>query len=83
MNRIGMQLLQDAKSAISAGEKEAGRRDLLSLLVQSNMSDEIPETQRLSDAVVIARAHHVHLCSLASRWLMNSCRAAHVLRCGT
>jgi hypothetical protein len=53
------------------------------LLVQSNMSDEIPESQRLSDAVVVARAHHFHLCSLASRWLMNSCRAAHVLRCGT
>ncbi|KAJ7911908.1 cytochrome P450 [Mycena leptocephala] len=68
MNRIGMQLLQDAKSAISAGEKEAGRRDLLSLLVQSNMSDEIPETQRLSDAVVIARAHHVHL--TATTWAL-------------
>ncbi|KAJ7127450.1 cytochrome P450 [Mycena crocata] len=55
MSRIGNQLLQDAKSATAAGEKEAGRRDLLSLLVQSNMSGEVSDSHRLSDAVVIAQ----------------------------
>lgn len=52
-----MQLLDDAKGAMDSGDKESGRKDLLSLLVQSNMSEEIPESQRLSDAVVVARAY--------------------------
>ncbi|KAJ7775995.1 cytochrome P450 [Mycena maculata] len=57
MDGIGMQLLQDAKAAISSGEKDTdtGRRDLLSLLVKANMSAEITESQRLNDAVVVAQ----------------------------
>jgi hypothetical protein len=56
MDRIGMQLLQDSRNAIESGEKVAERRDLLSLLVRSNMSEDIPENQRLSDDVVVSRA---------------------------
>ncbi|KAJ6516736.1 cytochrome P450 [Mycena vitilis] len=55
MDRIGMQLLDDAKRDIASGEKEAGRKDLLSLLVQSNTSPDIPESHRLSDEVVVAQ----------------------------
>jgi cytochrome P450 len=41
----------------SIGEKTlGGRRDLLSILLKANMSTNIPETQRLTDAEVIARA---------------------------
>ncbi|KAJ7724775.1 hypothetical protein B0H16DRAFT_1472184 [Mycena metata] len=52
MDRIGLQLLQDAKAQTLSGEKDYDWRDLLSLLVKSNMSQKIPERQRLSDAVV-------------------------------
>ncbi|KAF7354240.1 Cytochrome P450 [Mycena venus] len=57
MDRIGMQLLQEAKAAAGSesSEKDSWRRDILSLLVQSNMSKEIPESQRLSDDVVVAQ----------------------------
>ncbi|KAJ7869957.1 cytochrome P450 [Mycena olivaceomarginata] len=55
MDRIGMQLLQDSKNAIESGEKVAERRDLLYLLVRSNMSEDIPENQRLSDDVVVSQ----------------------------
>ncbi|KAJ7184935.1 cytochrome P450 [Mycena filopes] len=56
MDRIGLQLLHDTKAEILSGEKESSdRRDLLSLLIRSNMSEEVAESQRLSDAVVIAQ----------------------------
>ncbi|KAJ6457130.1 cytochrome P450 [Mycena vitilis] len=55
MDRIGMQLLDEARKDIASGEKEAGRKDLLSLLVQSNTSADIPESHRLSDEVVVAQ----------------------------
>ncbi|KAJ7224918.1 cytochrome P450 [Mycena haematopus] len=55
MTRIGRQLLQDAKDAVASGEKVVERKDLLSLLVRSNMAKEIPESQRLSDDVVVAQ----------------------------
>jgi cytochrome P450 len=54
MDWIGMQLLEEARREVISGEKDVGRRDLLSLLVKSNMSEE--KTQRLSDEVVVARA---------------------------
>jgi hypothetical protein len=39
----------------SIGEKTlGGGRDLLSILLKANMSTNIPETQRLSDAEVIS-----------------------------
>ncbi|KAJ7061693.1 cytochrome P450 [Mycena amicta] len=61
MESVGMQLLQDAKNAYE-GDREGvekgisggpPRRDLLSLLVQSNLSED--EHQRLSDEVVVAQ----------------------------
>ncbi|KAF7345218.1 Cytochrome P450 [Mycena sanguinolenta] len=54
LDRIGMQLLRDAKDAAVSDEKVSERRDLLSLLVRSNMSEDISESQRLSDDVVVA-----------------------------
>ncbi|KAJ7471722.1 cytochrome P450 [Mycena galericulata] len=55
MDNIGIQLLQDAKSDISSREKDAGRKDILSLLVKSNMSADLTESQRLSDEEVISQ----------------------------
>jgi hypothetical protein len=56
MNRIGEQLLANAKASMVASEKDGevsrGGRHLLSLLVKSNMAAEGP---RLSDAEVLAR----------------------------
>ncbi|KAG6834869.1 hypothetical protein H0H93_006803 [Arthromyces matolae] len=54
MNRIAHQLLRESK--ISAQDKSTTRsRDLLSLLVQSNMATDIPAHQRMSDEDVIAQ----------------------------
>nr|GAT44510.1 cytochrome P450 [Mycena chlorophos] len=60
MERIGMELLQDAKNAYSDAENDsagadgsAARRDLLSLLVQSNFAED--ESARLADDVVVAQ----------------------------
>ncbi|KAH7910376.1 cytochrome P450 [Hygrophoropsis aurantiaca] len=62
MMRIGSRLLADAKAAVIAsegGEKieksSVQGRDLLSLLVRSNMATDIPESQRLSDDDVLAQ----------------------------
>ncbi|KAJ6450783.1 cytochrome P450 [Mycena sanguinolenta] len=55
MDRIGNQLLQDAKNGVASGEKLVERKDLLSLLVRSNMAKDIPESHRLSDDVVVAQ----------------------------
>ncbi len=64
MRRIGLQLIAEKKAAI-LGEKSSERqdverkdvqgRDLLSLLIKSNMAVDIPENQRLSDEEVLAR----------------------------
>ena len=64
MARIGKELLSDAKAAARATATEKGEieknslhgRDLLSLLVKANMATDIPESQRLSDEDVLARA---------------------------
>lgn len=57
MDRISEQLLRDSQKAVAAGDaKEVIRgRDLLSLLVRSNTSPDIPQQMRLSDADVMAR----------------------------
>ncbi|KAJ7633677.1 cytochrome P450 [Mycena polygramma] len=55
MDRIGIQLLDEARVEIASGEKETGRKDILSLLVQSNTSANIPESHRLSDEAVVAQ----------------------------
>lgn len=64
MARIGRELLANAKAAAMASATEKGEieknnlqgRDLLSLLVRANMATDIPESQRLSDEDVLARA---------------------------
>ena len=64
MARIGKELLLDAKAAARATATEKGEieknslhgRDLLSLLVKANMATDIPESQRMSDEDVLARA---------------------------
>ncbi|KAF8203491.1 cytochrome P450 [Mycena galopus ATCC 62051] len=55
MMEIARQLLADSQADIKAGGVSATKRDLLSLLVQSNMSHEIEEDQRLSDIDVVAQ----------------------------
>jgi len=58
MDRIGKQLLSESKAFLKAtGEKAdtIDTRDLLSLLLRSNMNTDIPENQRMSDEDVIAR----------------------------
>jgi hypothetical protein len=72
MNRIGRQLLSDAKAAVmsSYGVEEGGPiekrslqgRDLLSLLVRANMATDIPENQRISDEDVLARMSPFECC---------------------
>ena len=70
MRRIGMQLIQEKKAAIihERAKNEQGKyfdrierrdlqsRDLLTLLIKANMATDIPESQRLSDEDVLARA---------------------------
>lgn len=59
MQRVGLELIRKKKAAYSS-EKNTGTtqsRDILSRLVNANMSDEIPEDQRLSDEDVLARKY--------------------------
>jgi len=65
MSRIGLDLVRDCKSSVSAntiGKTPSGTqaRDLLSLLIHANMSIELPETQQLSDEDVVARTNFLH-----------------------
>ncbi|KAG6856730.1 hypothetical protein H0H87_001330 [Tephrocybe sp. NHM501043] len=54
MTRIGNQLLHESK--LSAQDKTMSKsRDLLSLLVHSNMSTDLPAHQRMSDEDVVAQ----------------------------
>ncbi|KAE9395109.1 cytochrome P450 [Gymnopus androsaceus JB14] len=58
MQRTGKELLVESKAYLAGtGEKNDnwGARDLLSLLLKSNMSTDIPEDERMSDADVIAQ----------------------------
>ncbi|KAF7968666.1 hypothetical protein HWV62_29753 [Athelia sp. TMB] len=56
MLRIGAGLLADAQAAQASGDKSGAQgRDLLSLLVHANTAEDIPPSQRLSDADVIAQ----------------------------
>jgi hypothetical protein len=57
MARIGNELLNEAQT-LQGGTGEKGdttSKDLLSLLVRSNMSNDLPLSQRMSDADVLAR----------------------------
>lgn len=63
MDRIGKQLLRDSKAAILANAGKNGKleksswpgRDLLSLLLRANMSEDLPPNQRMTDEDVLAR----------------------------
>ena len=65
MLRIEEHLITSRKKAVigeidSAGEKDTSElrgRDLLSALVRSNMDTELPDSQRMSDEDVLARAY--------------------------
>ncbi|KAH7907833.1 cytochrome P450 [Hygrophoropsis aurantiaca] len=65
MERIGRELLRDAKAAVMASQRDEKKgivekrsvqgRDLLSLLVRANMATDIPDNQKLSDEEVLAQ----------------------------
>lgn len=85
MTRIGGELLANAKASALAGAIENGGieknglhgRDILSLLVKANMATDNPESQRLSDKDVIARAYPTTptpMCSLPYYVLQKSLR---------
>ncbi|KAJ7087972.1 cytochrome P450, partial [Mycena belliarum] len=58
MTKIGKNLVSETKASIKASgttKDLGGRRDLLSVLLKANMSTDIPESQRMTDAEVIAQ----------------------------
>jgi cytochrome P450 len=56
MERIGQDLLDQSRQELAGtGEKSTNARDLLSLLVKANLSDDLASHQRLSDKDVIAQ----------------------------
>ena len=63
VRRVGMQLIAERKAAIKAELQGEGKdatsgfkgRDLLTLLIKANMSEDVPENQRLTDDEVLAR----------------------------
>lgn len=58
MDSIGRQIVSNSIAALKASEGEkalGGKRDLLSVLLKSNVSTEVPQNQRLSEAEVVAR----------------------------
>ncbi|KAI0031691.1 cytochrome P450 [Vararia minispora EC-137] len=61
MDRIGRELIADAKSATRAtasgdiSRKNFAAKDLLSLLVRANMASDVPDSSRLSDEEVLAQ----------------------------
>jgi hypothetical protein len=78
MQRVSMGLLKDAREALDSGIKEEGRRDLLSLLLRSNMSKDISENYRLSEAVIAARMYLLRV--VPSHLSDPPPRAPHILR---
>ncbi|KAJ7448951.1 cytochrome P450 [Mycena latifolia] len=77
---IGKQILSKSKAAVKAsgGEKAfGGRRDLLSVLLKSNISASVPESQRLSDSEVIAQIPTFFIAghettSAATSWVLHA-----------
>ena len=61
MGRIGAGLLKQSQAA-QDGDKRSARRDILSLLIQANNTmQDLPETQRMDDEQVMARAYKLVL----------------------
>ncbi|KAG6856726.1 hypothetical protein H0H87_001326 [Tephrocybe sp. NHM501043] len=68
MSRIGNQLLNESKSLI---HEKGEARDLLTLLVKSNMDTDIPEQQRMTDLDVLARTPLRHTMVItATTWAL-------------
>ena len=72
MQRIGMQILKEKKAEIlreskenngEIGKKDLQGRDLLTLLLKANMATDIPDSQRLTDDELLARASSLPLTS--------------------
>ncbi|KAJ7447517.1 cytochrome P450 [Mycena galericulata] len=58
MDSIGRQIVSESKEHLKASEAAKtlyGRKDLLSVLLKANLSTNLPESQRMSDAEVIAQ----------------------------
>ncbi|CCM03447.1 uncharacterized protein FIBRA_05580 [Fibroporia radiculosa] len=61
MRRIGMQLIQQKKAEIAAAmadgnySKSSRSRDLLTVLLEANLTDDVPEHHRLTDDDVMAQ----------------------------
>ncbi|KAF8065386.1 cytochrome P450 [Lyophyllum atratum] len=76
MSSIGHQLLQESKAVND--EKDPGKtRDLLSLLIKSNMDKNIPEYRRMSDEEVLAQIYTFIVAghettSLATTWALHA-----------
>jgi hypothetical protein len=63
MKRIGRDLLDASKAAAATSDGDKGStrsRDLLSLLVRANTAVDLPDSQRLSDADVVARTYFLY-----------------------
>ena len=60
MDRIGTGLLKQSKAS-QENSKSSSRKDILSLLVQANTMQDVPEAQRMTDEDVLARAYRVIL----------------------
>ena len=75
MRRFGSELIAEKKAAImrelnerknkekddGVGRNDMQGRDLLTLLLKANMATDIPDSQRLSDEDVLARAYILHI----------------------
>ncbi|CAK5282709.1 unnamed protein product [Mycena citricolor] len=79
LHAIGRELLHKSKAECAAlGSKDLGSgRDLLSILVKANMSSDVPASQRMSDAEVIAQIPTFFLAghetsSLALAWAVHA-----------
>ncbi|KAJ7724578.1 hypothetical protein DFH07DRAFT_783255 [Mycena maculata] len=60
MFSIAAQIVSESKATIEASEGQktlAGRKDLLSVLLEAEMSPDVPESQRFSDAKVISHQY--------------------------
>ncbi|EJD52005.1 cytochrome P450 [Auricularia subglabra TFB-10046 SS5] len=55
MDRIGMELINEKKRAIRAGDAKSTGKDLLTLLIQANMDKELPAHLRMTDEEVLGQ----------------------------
>ena len=57
MARIGARLIKESKASQESSKSSSKHKDILSLLVQANIRQDLPEVQRLKDEDVVARAY--------------------------